>query len=349
MRWIESTDLKQWADTFRSKFVLQEYIQKLILSTAKLNSITCIDFPSKDDVNTRGLDGELESTDGTIYIPKGHTIWEISEAKGIKEKADSDFEKRTKNPNGYNPTECFFIFVTAREYNARNEWENEKNGLNAWIDVRFYDALKLADWFDESGVVSCEFAQEIGKYPKNVKALIHFWKQWCCTSLIKLNHKILLANRENEKSYVLDWLQGFISDTEKKGRLIIKANSLEEAIAFVSAVIETTDEKEKIYYNSKAIIVNDNDSFESIINKKSQHIIINNSSNIIPINYAILKGHKVIIPIINNYLDPDITLENITYNSFLNELIALKITEDRCIELFKETGGDLYKLKCKLI
>lgn len=352
MRWIESTDLKLWANTFYSKFILQEYIQKLILSTAKINSITFIDFPSRDNANTGGLDGELKSLDETIYIPNGHSIWEIGEERGIKGKADGDYKKRTEEPNGYDPKECFFIFVTARENKNRKKWEEEKNNLKEWINVRFYDALILADWFDESGTVSCEFAAEIGKYPQNVKALIHNWKQWCCTRTIQLNNKILLANREREKLYTLNWLQGNITDMEKKGRLILQANSSEEAIAFISAVIETTNENEKILYNSKSIIVNDNDSFERIINKKTQHIIINNTGHYISVNYAVSKGHKVIVPVIDssqNILEADIKLESLPQDVFVKELLALNYEPNFCINLFRETGGDLYKLKLKLI
>lgn len=351
MRWIEPIDLKQWADTYFCKFQLQFYIKELIFSTAKLDSIEFINFPSGNDVNTKGLDGELKSKYNTKYIPKGHSIWEIGEGKGIKAKADKDYKKRTNNPNGYVPKNCYFIFVTARGYTKKTDWENEKNNLKQWINVKFYDASILADWFNESGVVSYQLAIDMDKYLQGIKALKDYWMRWCRTRDTELKPEILLANRDNEKKYVEKWLYGEIADNGKKDRLIIFANSKEEAIAFVAAVIETITDDKKDFYYSKAIIVNDCNSFDSIINKKSQHIIINNSNYYDSINYAVSKGHKVIVPIINdnqNSLEADLILKNMPEDIFLREMSNLNFELEKCIKLFEETGGDLKKLKEKL-
>lgn len=353
MNWVTTTDLKRFARQNESRSILAYYIRELITATSKKNVINKIDFPYKEDVNNSGLDGELICCESTYYIPEGHSVWEFGQSNKIKGKANSDYEKRTNKPEGYDPLNSTFIFVTAHAYRNKGIWKQEKINLKQWKDVRFYDASDLERWFNESPVVSCQLAKEgMGSFPSTVKALDLFWDEWCCTRTITLNGKILLAGRDFEKNYTKQFLQDLIVDPGKSKRLVVKSNSNEEVIAFICAVIETMDRDEKADYYSKAIVIKDGENYDKIINKKSPHIIINSTNNLISVNYGCRENHKVILPVSNNELispDADIELAKLEKETFINELKDLDINHEQCEKYFEETGGNLYNLKLRLI
>ena len=59
MKWITSTDLKQWADTRDSQGLLPELITRLIRATSK--DVNTMKFPCGDAIHLSGWDGVLDS------------------------------------------------------------------------------------------------------------------------------------------------------------------------------------------------------------------------------------------------------------------------------------------------
>lgn len=351
MNWVTSTDLKIFARHLESRSILPYFVRELITSTSKEGVISKIDFPYKEDVDIGGLDGELICSEGTIFIPEGHSVWEFGQRGDVKDKADEDYDKRTAEPEGYEPGETTFVFVTARLYRNKNTWIQTKKNLNQWKDIKFYDAADLEKWFNESPVVSSQLSKEgIGSFPSTVKALDLYWDEWCLTGTIKFNHEILLAGREIQKNYITQFLQNLIPDPAKRSRLIIKCNSNEEATAFICAVIETLDRDEKSSCYSKSILIKDEKNYDYIINKKSPHVIINETGNLISINYGCSKNHKIIVPILNHdNLKHDIEINNLDKDTFSAELRKLNVSDENCELYFTETSGDLLRLKLRLV
>jgi hypothetical protein len=103
MKWIDSTDLRTWADRRDCQENLPLLVRKLIRATSK--SVQSIHFPSGDNVLIGGWDGILKVLDKTEYLPKGTSLWEFGSNKDPKGKADDDYEKRTKNPLGFDASE----------------------------------------------------------------------------------------------------------------------------------------------------------------------------------------------------------------------------------------------------
>ena len=124
MKWVNTTDLRQWANRRNCQETLPELVRKLIRVTS--NSIQSIKFPSGENVLIGGWDGILIVTEETEYLPKGISLWEFGANSDVKGKADEDYEKRSKNPIRFNPAECTYVFVTPLLWSKSDEWVEEK-------------------------------------------------------------------------------------------------------------------------------------------------------------------------------------------------------------------------------
>lgn len=100
MKWITSTDIKQWANRRDAQSVLPELVIRLIRATT--SNITQIRFPSGDAVHLTGWDGILESSERIYNIDSGSSR-ECGTNADTKNKANEDYDKRCND--------CRFCFA----------------------------------------------------------------------------------------------------------------------------------------------------------------------------------------------------------------------------------------------
>lgn len=112
MKWITSTDIKQWADRRDAQSVLPELVTRLIRATT--SNITQIRFPSGDAVHLTGWDGILESSERIYNIDSGLSLWECGTNADTKNKANEDYDKRGKDSLGFERQMATYVFVTPR-------------------------------------------------------------------------------------------------------------------------------------------------------------------------------------------------------------------------------------------
>ena len=79
MNWVDTLDIKNWANRRDCQETLPQLVRKLIRATS--NSIKSIKFPSGDNVLIGGWDGLLEVTQETEYLPSGISVWEFGANK----------------------------------------------------------------------------------------------------------------------------------------------------------------------------------------------------------------------------------------------------------------------------
>lgn len=96
MKWITSTTIKQWADTRSAQGLLPELILRLIRAT--LTNTSNIRFSNGDAVHLTGWDGVVESADAIFNISPGISLWECGVNANPLQKANEDYNKRTKDP-----------------------------------------------------------------------------------------------------------------------------------------------------------------------------------------------------------------------------------------------------------
>ncbi|MCD6407798.1 XRE family transcriptional regulator, partial [bacterium] len=259
MRWIDATDLKNWASTRDSQEYLPLVIRRLIRAT--VNRINFLSFPAGESIVYPGWDGILKSEEETEYIPKGLSGWEVGTDQSIRKKAEEDYQKRKQNPCDLNPSETIFIFVTPRVWTKKkkDEWVTEKKEEKFWRDVRVYDARDLEEWLEQAPAVGAWLAKHIGKYPQqNVYSLEEWWNEWSKVTHPPLPPELVLAGRDKQIEEVKKWLN---SDPSL---LVVQASTKDESLAFLSAVILTLPEEERERFLSKSIVISDKEAFRHV-------------------------------------------------------------------------------------
>jgi len=97
IRWIEASDLSDWADRRDCQDGLPELLSRLVLATCGHSAV--LRFPSGDSVQFPGLDGQCTVLSDHGVLPGGKSCWEIgAQRTGITGKANKDYTKRTRAP-----------------------------------------------------------------------------------------------------------------------------------------------------------------------------------------------------------------------------------------------------------
>lgn len=214
MQWINTKDITKWADTRDCQETLPLLIRKLIRATSGF--IKNINFPSGENVLIGGWDGILEVSKETEYFPLGISLWEFGASKGIKKKADDDYNKRTSNPLGFKLEELTYIFVTPRLWTQSDKWVEDKKVEKKWKDIKVIKAEILEEWLDIAPSVGVWLAYHIGKLTdKGIRSTDDYWDEWSIIPKFNLNPDLLLGGRETERKKILKTIDNPILQSVK--------------------------------------------------------------------------------------------------------------------------------------
>lgn len=343
MNWIDAHDLdKIWAGRRDCQETLPLLVRKLIRATS--NSIQSIKFPAGENVLIGGWDGILEVTEETEYLPIGLSLWEFGASKDPKGKADDDYQKRTKNPLGYNPAESTFIFVTPRLWRNGEDWANAKKKEGIWKDVKVINSEILEEWIEIAPTVGSWLAKHIGRFPdKGIQPTDDFWEEWSSGEKFKLDSEILLGGRKIEENKVLELLA-------TPSISAIQGLSREESLAFIIYCFKNNIDKEE-YFFSRSIIVDNIETFRELSVHDNPLILIPRFEDNGVINRAIQKGHTVIVPLgadSSSNWSNKIALPQIERDSFVSALIKTGISKEFAEKYSKETVRNITILRRQL-
>jgi len=343
MKWITSTDLKQWTPERDCQEHLPLLVRKLIRATS--TKISKIIFPAGDNILLGGWDGILETTEETEYIPEGISLWEFGTDKGIKGKAEREFNKRTENSLNYDKTSSTFVFVTHRIWGNKEEWIQEKKQLNIWKDIVVYDAEYLEEWIEIAPAVGAWFAKHLGKYPKDVQPADDFWFEWSYSPKFQITPSLVTTGREEQ----LKSISSFLSDSPSI--LSVQAASRDEALAFITGSAKLSEPELQDDFFSRSLIINNAETFRIVSANRDSLILIPRFEDEGVINRAIAQGHHVIIPLgADNKATSEnkIVLPKLDRDGFKKALQEIGFSEEDAKKHSKESSRSLVILRRQL-
>lgn len=228
---ITAKQIADWADGKDAQAALPRYIRRLIHD---VGNITQVAMPAGDLTGLPGWDGELVSTAGNAWVPKGRSFWELSCEAQITHKANTDYAKRTRETPEEIRKASIYVAVTGRVWPGKAKWQAEKLAAGDWADVRAYDAGTIEEWMENTPAVKLEFGDEIGLTGHGVEDLGRHWRGWAGQTEPQITPEALFVGREAERDRLLDtaWK---ILDAGGSGLIRIRADSVEEAAAFAVA------------------------------------------------------------------------------------------------------------------
>ena len=263
LKLIKALDLQHWADTKESEMLMPELMRRLI--HASMKGITRISFPNEDSVNLPGFDGILETTDKNEYVSEGLSVYEIGTNKNQKTKADSDYNKRTKETTAGERKNLNYVFVTPRNWSAARKWESAKKRERKWKSVRALTAVELEDWLSQCPSVAVWLTPIIKRnHAIRIESVEDFWEKWSTNEEgMKLNYMLLLGGREKEETELLQRLSS-------PGSISIVSKSTDESLAFIVASILNSNNLDLI---DRCIIAYDESSVIELLKEYNEIMV----------------------------------------------------------------------------
>ena len=247
LRLINATDLDQWADRRDAQGDIPELLARLI--SASIGPSANVHFGAQEAVQLSDWDGVTNAAAASGYVPAGPTGWEIStQRRNIARKAQDDYDKRTADAGHLDRTQSTYIFVTPRNWAAKEQWAKERRAERKWSDVRVYDATDLVQWIAQHPSIGLWLAVSIGKRPQGAHQLEEVWSEWSLATQWPLSEDLILSDRDKEAAQVLAWLR------EDPAVLALKSETAEESAAFVYAAIKMLPEEVAQHYLARAVV-----------------------------------------------------------------------------------------------
>lgn len=288
--WVNALEIDRWAGYNEPRHQLPRLIRRLIHATAK--SLERIEFAAGEGGQLHGWDGLVRAAERAAFVPNGLSAWEVSVAGDPAKKADRDFRERSKNPRQIDPSEATYLCVTARRWEKKRAWEDKKNKLRIWKEVRVYDADSLEEWLELAPAVDTWFARLLGKPTEGMLDVGEYWERLACLTEPPLKPTIFLVSRDVECQALDRWLTGPPSS------LAIEARAPSEAIDFLAAYLANLGEDQRDPYASRVVIVESREAWNVLRDEPAAMTLVPTAGLALEaeaVGDAVRKGHRVLL------------------------------------------------------
>lgn len=340
IRWIDSTDLGNWANRRDAQADLPELIGMLV--QASVGNAALIRFPAGDSVQYGGWDGACNSPYNAEYVPAGLSNWEFgTQRENIAGKANGDFDKRAKSGDAAIRAATTFVFVTPRTWARKDAWLAKQREKKIFADVRALDADDIVHWLDAHPGVAIWLATKIGKYPRSgVIQLSEAWEQWSLCTQPALSENLILTGRDDAATRIHAWLK------ELPSVLAVQADSADEAVAFLWAVLSDLPEAPRRTQMLRVLCAASDEAVRELGTALKPLTIVMNGENFGLAQTVASKGHHVYAVVgPNASASGGISLNHPRRVEVAAALEAMGISERDAHSLARRSGASLAALR----
>ena len=329
---ITACKIATWADTIDARGRLAALLRTLVHSTG--NNLTKVDFPAFDNSQRKGWDGQVTSRSATPWIPRGQSGWEFGCNQNPQTKAEADYKTRTARVPAKERKSTTFVFVTPRNWTGKDNWAKNKRERGEWKDVRAFDASDLEQWLEQSIPAQTRMYEFLGGAGQEVVTLGQIWSEWADATKPKLPKELFHPAAEKQQKQIQKWLQA-----PPAIPFVVGADSIIEALAFLSCALELLEETYPSAYE-RAIVIRSLENFQTIARISSNYIAIVASSEVEQALSGLQKKtHTIIVRGRNTLRDgADITLDLLGHESFRKALSKTGLGDTRINQLARESA-----------
>lgn len=342
---IKANAIEAWASqNIPARIRLAVFLRILVHSTGI--GLTKVEFPGNDDAERSGWDGLVEASEGTPWIPEGISGWEFGTTADIKGKADDDFVKSVKAVDKKGERKRItFVFVTPRRWPGKDKWVAAAQAKNLWKDVRAYDATDIEQWLEQSLAGQAWIANETDIPAQNVRSLDKCWHDWADVTVPSLSGALFSSAVNAAKRIMLSRLS-----KTPDSPIIVAADSVEEALAFLSQLLGERGGEELATYRDRVLVFDK----PGVLPRLAQ-----GAQNFIPVVFTreverelapFTKSMHCIVVYPRNAAnaEPNIILEPVDYETFRKALEEMKKERDEISRLSNVSGRSLTVLRRQL-
>ncbi|MFC4224348.1 hypothetical protein [Lysinibacter cavernae] len=269
MMWppITRDDLKIAAKRTGFDQMLPVLIRRLIAETA--DGLRELDMPGESGVASGGFDGIVTTERETTFVPAGSSVWELS-VGGNDAKANEDYAKRTVGPPGREPSECTYVELILAPWTKSRVWASAKSKDLRWSEVRAYNVDSVHTWLEMAPATTVWLAEQLGKLLAGVRSVQDWWEEtWLPSTEVPLGANIVLSGRTDSSRKLVDQLS--------TGPMLISLGGnlrLDEAMAFVAAVLSDSNNSQINQLYARALLVEDRNSLLQLVAQQSPLLIV---------------------------------------------------------------------------
>ena len=330
---IRAGQLDQWANDIETRSRLAVLVRMLVRSTGILTRPA--DFPGYDNAERHGWDGYVEAAEPTQWVPRGVSVWEMGTSANPRRKADDDYRNSLESMPSEERAECAFVFVTPRNWSGRKNWEDEKNRLGHWKGVRAYDASDLEQWIEQSAPVQVWMAEELGDPVTGYRSLDECWRRWSNVTEPSLLPSLFKSATAEHALKLETWLDG-----PPASPFVIAADSNEEALAFLSALVDASESQSGSWGN-RTIVFYTPASFQKLARSLPPNLVAVASNMDVEREMAHVDREVHCIFVRPRGLidsEPDIVLDRLNRNDFRSALEDMSMSQDQIDGLVRESA-----------
>jgi hypothetical protein len=269
--------------------VLPDLIRRLVLATT--DNPERVAFRSQEGVGIAGWDGLVVAREGSPWVPVGASAWELSVQERPSAKAESDYQKRTKDPEVVDPTTTTFVYATPRPWEQKDEWTEAKRQEGPWLDVRVLDIDDLATWLDHAPTVAVWFAHLIGRLPPDAQDLESFWVDWSGATSPPISTELLAAGRPSQLAAIHAWIR------EPASTLLLRAETEDEAVAVLAVAVLSLPDNERDTTLARAVVVTETNGWRQLAGQQRPSLLVPLFSDRAETTAAVIRGHHVCVPV----------------------------------------------------
>lgn len=338
---ISGNDITNWfSTTILARTRLSVLLRTLVNSTGQ--NLEKVDFPGNDDAERPGWDGFIEGPTGTPWIPAGVSGWEFGVNVDIKAKADGDFAKSVKATNKADRQNITFVFVTPRRWPGKAVWLSAMQAKKLWKDVRAYDVSDLEQWMETSIAAQTWFANQTERPSSGVRTLEKCWADWANVAEPPLHPSLFSTANDVWRSRIKSFLSKLDSEP-----LIITADSVEEAVAFLSQIFS---EPEFGHHKDRVLVFDESGVLPKLAQSTTNFIAVAHTRDV-EREFGSYSGSLrtiVVYPRNAANANSDIILEPLGYEVFDKALEAMGKGRDEITRLANASGRSLTVLRRRL-
>jgi addiction module HigA family antidote len=341
---ITAKDIEDWVTrNIAARSRLAVFLRTLVNSTS--NGLTRVDFPGNDDSQRPGWDGYVEATHPTPWIPEGTSGWEFGTNESIQKKANSDFTKSVNAMEKAAREQMTFVFVTPRNWPAKEAWVLEQKSARLWKDVRAYDSSDLEQWLEQSVAGQAWLANEARLPSEGARTLDQTWSDWADVAHPPLTGSLFTSAIAGAKQK----MQARLSKPPT-GPIVVTADSAAEALAFLTQLFGLAGGVELAKYRDRVVIFDKPGVLPRLAQGTRDFIAVAATREVERELGPLARSmHTIVVhPRNSANANPCVELQPLTHESFRVALEEMGCSRDDIKKLAKESGRSLTVLRRRL-
>lgn len=231
---VERPHLENWVSSPDAQSMLPELVRRLVVETTR--GVAEAFFPSGKGVVLRGFDGLVRGAPpGSMWVPEGPSVWELSTEADPGKKAGKDFDKRCDAPTDWVKSETTYVALSLRQWSGTDKWEADRAGTD-WKAVRAFGLDQLVSWLAVAPATELWLADQLGLAADELTPGRAWWNDTLAHTAGRYDETVVLSGRTAAAHELREQL---ISGTSS---VTVEAESVDDALEFIAAVAVSSAE-----------------------------------------------------------------------------------------------------------